>query len=58
VKLSPALFLLPLTGSTVVPAVGVHNGACDVIGSGHHHHFVSALVSTQSEDRFRRVSGG
>ena len=66
-KLSPVLFLLPLTGSTVVPfvfvvvivpTVGIHHGTCDVFGSGRHHHFVFALVSSQSEDRFCGVSVG
>lgn len=60
-------FLPPLIGSTavpfvfvvmVVPTVGVHHGTCDVFYSGRYHHFVSTLVSAQSKDRFRGVSGG
>ena len=53
-ELPPVALSLQLTGSTIVSfvlvamivtSVGVHDGACDIFGSGCHNHLVPTLVS-------------
>ena len=55
------LFPVLMINRTIAPfaaAVGIYHGTCNLFGSGRHHHFVSALVFGQNEDRVRGVSAG